>query len=98
MASKNVPLTRQRDHKQRPKHERALTGAWREKDLLDSAEALHELPVQFKPNIGKEKEQIRVSPFHLADMCSQVIPFFPGDIWLLQKRHERWTQERNPPG
>lgn len=49
-------LTRQCDDKQRPEHESTPTGAWWEEDLLDTAEPLHEPPVQFKPNIGQGKE------------------------------------------
>lgn len=58
IAFKIVTLTHQCDDKQRPKHESTLTGAWWEEDLLDATEPLHELPVQFKSNIEKEKEQV----------------------------------------
>lgn len=53
-----MTLTGQCDDKQRPKHERTLTGAWWEEDLLDSTEPLHELPVQFKSNIGGGGKQV----------------------------------------
>lgn len=51
-----VPLTHQGDDEQRPKHERTLAAERREEDLLDAAEALHELPVQLKSHIGTERE------------------------------------------
>lgn len=56
-----MTLTGQCDDKQRPKHERTLTGAGWEEDLLDSTEPLHELPVQFKSNIGGGKNRFQIS-------------------------------------
>lgn len=91
---KIVTLTCQCDDKQRPKHESTLTGAWWEEDLLDTTEALHELPVQFKSNIGKKKKR-KKNRFNIR-------LFFPYDKFILtghtffSRWHLTFVKEASP--